>query len=318
MADESGRVKGEEGSAPRAGNSAARVSVVLPAYNASNTVARSIGSALAQNFDDRVEVIATDDGSTDSTRDILAALGQGVRVIGQTNRGAAAARNAAAALARGEYLALLDADDVWLPNKLRSTIGALQENPRAVLAYSDILCVNGRGEPVPAPSPPNPAGTLEQMLCGSLGPIYSSTVVMRRSAFVETGGFCEEFRGAGFEDTLMWLRMRELGEFVCVPEALVLYRCPDFEQLSEKYGQNLSIYIRLVRQRYGRAAARVVARHTHSQFAASLLTKAARHLGEGRNLAAAWTMLRALRHEPLRVLGSLDLQRRLKVRDPGA
>src|SRR6266849_5630061 len=94
-----------------------QVSAIVPVFNGESTIAAAIDSALNQNFD-ATEVIVVNDGSTDGTALILRSYGSKIRVIEQSNRGLSAARNAGAAIARGEYLAFLDADDEWLPGKL--------------------------------------------------------------------------------------------------------------------------------------------------------------------------------------------------------
>src|SRR5712675_84647 len=140
-----------------------RVSVVIPVFNGAATVARAITSALEQRLDgdsatsaadanqafaNQVEVIVANDGSTDATTEILNGFGKRIRVIDQPNRGPAAARNAGAAVAHGEYLAFLDADDTWLPQKLAATVPMLERNPAVVLVFSDAIPIDANGKPV--------------------------------------------------------------------------------------------------------------------------------------------------------------------------
>src|ERR1700752_4809634 len=100
-----------------------KVSVIIPAYNAAATIRQAVDSALAQNYDK--EIIVVNDGSTDLTGEILYSYGKRIRLIEQANRGETAARNTAIAAARGDYLAFLDSDDYWLPNRLVLTVDAL-------------------------------------------------------------------------------------------------------------------------------------------------------------------------------------------------
>src|SRR5947208_1919794 len=93
------------------------VSVVIPVFNRHRYVREAIESVLAQTYP-AVEVVVTDDGSTDETPDVLRSFGDRIRVITQPNAGIAAARNVAVGAARGSLIALLDSDDRWLPNKL--------------------------------------------------------------------------------------------------------------------------------------------------------------------------------------------------------
>jgi glycosyltransferase involved in cell wall biosynthesis len=105
-----------------------RVSVVIPTYNRAARVRRAIDSVLAQTVPD-VEVIVVDDGSSDETPQVLAAFGSRIRVLRQANRGVSAARNAGIALARGRWVALLDSDDEWLPEKLERQLGWVESAP---------------------------------------------------------------------------------------------------------------------------------------------------------------------------------------------
>ena len=104
------------------------VSVIVPAYKAQETIGAALRSALSQELAPR-EVICVDDGSPDATADLVAREFPGVRLVRQENAGPSAARNRAAALAQGEWLAFLDADDVWLPQKLRLQAAALAAEP---------------------------------------------------------------------------------------------------------------------------------------------------------------------------------------------
>ena len=107
---------------------APRVSVIIPAYNSGPLVEEAIGSALAQTRPP-AEVVVIDDGSTDDTAERLARFGPPVRVIRQANGGVSAARNRGLAAATGAFVAFLDADDVWHPDKLRRQLEAFAKRP---------------------------------------------------------------------------------------------------------------------------------------------------------------------------------------------
>src|SRR6266481_4406279 len=111
----------------------ATVSVIIPVFNGAARVGRAIESVFAQRYDGAVEIVVVDDGSTDGTRAALAQYGGRIIVVADENRGAAAARNAAVRASRGEYIALLDDDDVWLPDKLARTVAALERDPQSVV-----------------------------------------------------------------------------------------------------------------------------------------------------------------------------------------
>jgi glycosyltransferase involved in cell wall biosynthesis len=226
------------------------ISVIIPVYNGAPFIARAVDSALAQDFSD-FEVIVVDDGSTDATIFILSKYGDKIRVLRQDNRGAAVARNAGAAVARGEYLAFLDADDWWREDKLALTHQALQGDETAVLAFSgfrelllgEIELDDRRYEKAPS---------LEEILAQFLF-IPTSTVMIRHSVFKRIGGFCEELRSAAYEDTYLLLLAREHGEFIYIDE-LLMSRRVRVSYCDERWWLNAKKFERLVLARYGRRA----------------------------------------------------------------
>lgn len=115
------------------------VSVVVPTFDRARLVAEAIESALAQTMDD-LEVIVVDDGSTDDTDRVVATYGPPVRLLRQRNRGAAVARNRGVAAATGRYVAFLDSDDLWRPDKLEVEMAILAARPEveAVISDSDL------------------------------------------------------------------------------------------------------------------------------------------------------------------------------------
>ena len=125
-------------------SSPAKVSTIIAAYNAEQTIAQTIESALAQNFDGH-EIVVVNDGSTDSTAAILEQYGNRIRAVTQANRGAAAARNTGVVHSTGKYVAILDSDDLWLPGKLKTMVGALERNPHATLAFSEYTKIDEHG-----------------------------------------------------------------------------------------------------------------------------------------------------------------------------
>jgi hypothetical protein len=112
------------------------VSVVVPTYDRAALVGEAIASALAQDIDD-LEVVVVDDGSTDGTREVVSRFDSRVRYLRQRNRGAAAARNLGVAAARGRYVAFLDSDDVWVPEKLSVELAIFARLPAVDAVISD-------------------------------------------------------------------------------------------------------------------------------------------------------------------------------------
>lgn len=233
------------------GDRAPLVSVIIPVYNGAATIGRALQSVFDQTFSN-FEIICVDDGSTDNTPAVLAAFGDRIRVVSQANRGFPGARNAGVAASRGEMLALIDHDDQWAPQKLELNVAALHDVPGASLVYSDLVVVNEAGEesrPSPIESDTAHAPTMDEML-SRIWPIMPSTVLMRRAAFDRAGGFGEDLK----EDLDFWLRIREQGDFIYIPDKLIRFT---FGQLYPKV-LNRDIgprqMIDLVRARYGSRA----------------------------------------------------------------
>lgn len=181
------------------------VSVIIPAYNYAQYLPHALESALAQTHRP-LEILVVDDGSTDATRQIVAAYGERIRYHYQTNAGLSAARNTGLRQTRHPFLAFLDADDQWQPNFLASAIQQFQQlGPAFGLVACRSLRINPHGEPLPA----NP-GELE--LEGEITAadilwrtrFSPSAVVARRAVFDTCGDFDTTLRSS--EDRDMWLR----------------------------------------------------------------------------------------------------------------
>jgi glycosyltransferase involved in cell wall biosynthesis len=121
-----------------------KVSVIIPAYNCQSFIAETVESILAQTYPD-YEIIVVDDGSTDNTRDVLQRYEDRVRYVYQENSGVGAARNRGLSLARGEYIAFLDHDDLWLPEKLETQMKILETRPEVGLVYSNCYHIDEAG-----------------------------------------------------------------------------------------------------------------------------------------------------------------------------
>jgi glycosyltransferase involved in cell wall biosynthesis len=273
-----------------------RVSVVIPVYNAERTIGRAINSVLDQDFDSR-EIIVVDDGSTDSSAAIVEAYGDHVRIFRQANRGAAAARNAGARAAAGEYLAFLDADDEWLPGKLRACVDVLDAAPGAVIAYSDMISSDGT-RIVPMRGSPS----LDLLLSTGFG-FFPSAILVRRHAFERCESVSREFvgAGAGFEDTFAALLLREQGEFVHVPEPLVVYYGSPASVLVTRYRKGYAVFRRLVAARYGRRGRGIVSAARH-YYAGLLFGAAGEALREARIGLALLDLVRATTLSPLHIM----------------
>jgi glycosyltransferase involved in cell wall biosynthesis len=277
-----------------------QVSTILAVCNGASTIGRALESALGQQFQGGTEVMVVDDGSTDGTAAVLNAYGDRIKVIRQRNRGLTAARNRGVAAAAGNYIAFLDADDTWLPDRLVKTVTPLLANPDLVLAYSDLVPTDENGTELASSyvrAGVAHAPSMEELL-QQWWPILPSTVTMRRATFERCGGFCEEFKGAGgFDDIYLWMMAREHGEFHYVAEPLVRYRLTPFTERMRKYAPGFRIFAGRVRQHWGARGAALIRRSARS-YAWLLTMRAARHLADHDRTAAQRAMLCAFRYRP--------------------
>lgn len=157
----------------------ALVSVVIPVRNGVRYLGKAIESVLEQAYPD-VEVIVVDNGSTDTSRDVAAAFGAPVRLIQEPRPGAAHARNSGVNLAHGEYLAFLDADDLWAPGKLQRQLNELETQP-------DLDMVFTFGENFLSPELTEEQGRAVNFLRGGGPFIIPSAMLARRESFLRVG-----------------------------------------------------------------------------------------------------------------------------------
>ena len=201
------------------------VSVVIPAYNAARYLAEAIDSALGQTFAD-TEILVIDDGSTDSTPELLHAYARRVRCFRQENRGVYAARNRGVELARGKYVAFLDADDQWLPDKLAKQVEVLDTQPEFRVVHSDASLVDADGRLLkPAVNPRRQSRNgrvFDEFFQSNMAVILLSTVIMDRECFARTGPFDERHRSV--QDQVFFLRLAWHYPIWFIPQPLVKYR----------------------------------------------------------------------------------------------
>jgi glycosyltransferase involved in cell wall biosynthesis len=272
------------------------VTVIIPAYNSAELIRGSIDSALRQR-DVTCEVIVVDDGSTDETWSVLQSYGARVRSIRQPNQGAYVARNNAAAVSTGEWLAFLDADDEWAVDKLTKQLQLAA--PDVGLIYSDCANLDDAGRVTGRTSD---AATLaqgkifDQLLTNNF--LSTSTVLIRRTVFEELGGFATEIKGCADWD--MWLRYAASGRDVRVhPDALATYRW-HAGQMSKSFRarqlNRLQVIDRAMRlaQDLGREVPRSVARKAYANSWAT----AAWFIAPSNHWQASVWCLRALAWQP--------------------
>jgi glycosyltransferase involved in cell wall biosynthesis len=202
-------------------NSVPIISVTMCVYDGEKYLKEAVDSILEQTFDD-LEFIIVDDGSTDSTAAILAGYKDPrLRVVNQLHLGISKSRNHALLMARGEYIAVLDADDTAHSTRLKTQIAYLRQHPTIVAlgtGYSQVDVTRDRTRVIVPPG--NDSTIRRAMVSGN--PICHSSVLMRRSALERVGSYDETLSFS--EDYELWSRLAQVGELANLPDALVTRR----------------------------------------------------------------------------------------------
>jgi glycosyltransferase involved in cell wall biosynthesis len=207
------------------------VSVIIPTFNRRALVGEAVASVLAQRGTD-FELIVVDDGSTDGTEAALAPLRERLRYLGQRNRGVSAARNAGARSAGGAWLAFLDSDDLWLPDKLDAQLAYVREHPEARICQTGEIWVRNGVRVNPCAHHRKPEGDVfEASLRRCL--VSPSAVMLRRDLFEAAGGFDEGLPAC--EDYDLWLRLARTNRVALIDRPLVIKRGGHADQLSRRY-----------------------------------------------------------------------------------
>lgn len=201
------------------------VSIIVPAYNAKKFVEETIQSALDQTYKN-IEVIVADDGSTDGTGEIvkgLIAKDTRVKYVYQKNAGQSAARNAGIAAAKGEYVAFLDADDLFMPEKISRQVASLEANPEYGVSYCKIYhFFDDKPDEKYWFEVPHPSGEIFPNLLRAnfINPL---SVVLKKSLLDKWGAFEPTFRRV--DEQYLWLKLSYRGaKFLYLDEPSALYR----------------------------------------------------------------------------------------------
>jgi glycosyltransferase involved in cell wall biosynthesis len=205
-----------------------KVSVVIPVHNGERYLAQAVESVLAQTHRD-LELLIVDDGSTDGSRAVMERYARNdarIRVLSQERRGHVAAANRGLEEARCEWVARLDADDVFLPEKLERQLAFVRRHPDVRIAGTLGYFINHAGRIIGLVSTDGPFTRAEFERIARRGdPVFfvHSTTLMHRETVLAAGGYREQFVQA--EDVDLWLRMAEKGHLLLkMPEPLLLYR----------------------------------------------------------------------------------------------
>ncbi len=273
------------------------VSVVIPAFNAAWCICRAVDSVLAQTWRD-YELLVVDDGSTDDTAARLASYAGALRLISKANGGLSSARNAGIAQAKGEYIAFLDADDWWMPEKLERQVALLDSRPEIVFCSTTTVVQTPEGRRLVDWGCRNKTESTLACIFSANAHVAGSgsSVMARRDALRLAGEFDVTLRS--LEDIDMWMRLAALGDYACIDEPLsVILKSVD------SMSGNLDVM---------RAAAiRVMHKNRHllppeqrggfwrAAFAGVLADYAKWEYRRGRTFQAIWHLLQSLALAPL-------------------
>jgi glycosyltransferase involved in cell wall biosynthesis len=229
------------------------VTAILPVFDRAGSIGRAIESVLAQSYSP-TELIIVDDGSSDGTAKIVERYKSHATILTQDNRGAYAARNFALRHAKGEFVAFIDSDDAWLPDKLARQVPLMRGD--VALVYGDVAIVAEPRDDAPRTGrtsftwvTPRRGRVLEGLAAGNFVP--TCTALVRKSALDEIGGFPEESRISA--DYLAWFRIAKRHAFDFVPEPVAVYTLHE-TGISYDLGCSLAARIRLFQDERGRTA----------------------------------------------------------------
>ncbi|MBW4488221.1 MAG: glycosyltransferase [Trichocoleus desertorum ATA4-8-CV12] len=275
------------------------VSVIIPAYNAETTIQKTVTSVLEQSLQD-FELIIVNDGSTDKTLDVIEHIvDPRIKVFSYPNSGAAVSRNRGFAQTTGEFIAFLDADDLWTPEKLEAQWQALQENPQAQVAYSwtDIIDQSGQRLGQGDYTVANGKVYAKLLLCCFI--VSGSNTLIRRGAYVAVGGFDESLVAS--QDFDLYLRLAARYQFVSVAAPHVLYRfssnsmCTNIRRMEET---SLAVRERAFHQAPEPLSA-VLKQHSIANFYKCALFRIMNEpLSRKRGLEIAWLLYNAIKYDP--------------------
>jgi hypothetical protein len=291
------------------------VSVVVPAYNAESTLRATLASVRAQTYR-RLEIIVVDDGSTDGTGGLVreaAALDGRIRLLSIDNSGVAAARNAGIAASRGAYVAPVDADDLWHPEKIARQVAAIEAGgPEVGYVYTLFRRIDAEDRVIHDGPPWDISGAvfLRLLLYNFVG--NGSSLLIRRAAIEGAGGYEPDLRIQGSEDYLAQIVLARRWKVALVPEYLTGYRqsASSMSRNRVRMEQSTLLMIERIRQRFPEAPEELLAAAEATIRARLAVT----HLvNRRRAVQAAKEFARALRSAPAeaRAVAAHELRNRL-------
>ncbi|NER34466.1 MAG: glycosyltransferase [Oscillatoria sp. SIO1A7] len=275
------------------------ISVIIPVYNGEKTINETIQSVLKQTLSD-LEIIVIDDGSQDGTLEIVKGIqDERIKVFSYPNAGLSSSRNRGFSHAVGEFISFLDADDLWLPDKLESQFRALQENPQAALAYSWTDYIDESGQWLhPGDRITVKGEAYELILLGNFLE-SGSNALLRREAFTKAGVF-DESLVAG-EDWDLFIRIAAVGyKFVATEKAQIWYRMTD-TSMSSNFSRQEAECLKVINQAFSLAPESLLylkSRSIANLYQYLMFRTLKGSLSREKNLLAARYFWQAVRNDP--------------------
>lgn len=215
------------------------VSVVIPSYNRAKYIAETIESVLDQTYRN-IEVIVIDDGSTDNTGEVVSQYLPRIKYIRQANAERGASRNHGLSISKGEYIAFLDSDDVWLPTKVEHDLRIFSSSPRIGLVCSNAVQIDAAGRQLKLLRPKAYSGTVtDRLIVNNF--VLMATHLAKTAAVRQLNGFREERELSGSEDWELWVRLSTSVEFFHSNEVTARIRTHDENTMGDATGMSRSM-----------------------------------------------------------------------------
>lgn len=227
-----------------------KVSVIIPFYNSQRYIGEAISSILKQTYTD-YEIIAVDDGSTDRSAEIVKSFGNGIRYFYHPNMGVARTMNRGMEVAAGKYLAFLESDDIWYPEKLEKQVAILDSYPHIGIVNSDIEYIESDGRRLTrilVAAKVNDA-YLRLFVKGFI--LLPSSIMIRKEVYANVGGMDEGFIGACLQDYEWAARLCEIANIYHFNKPLFLYRLHPGNTPAHVVEHNTALFIEKLMERFG-------------------------------------------------------------------
>ena len=266
------------------------ISIIIPVYNGEKTIQETLQSVFQQTFKE-FEIIIIDDGSQDKTLEILNSIRDPrLKIYSYQNSGQATARNRGIERAKGQYIAFLDADDLWTPDKLERQLKTLQNSPHAAVVYSWTDYIDESGKFVQPGRHISVEGDVYAELLTTNFVENGSNILVQKQALTEVGGFEASLPPA--EDWDLWLRLARRYPFVVVPAPQVLYRVSTHSSSSNLAKQETQS-LRVLDRAFAEApeAFQSLKRRSRANLYKYLAWKALEHSSSRRNAVMAFRLV---------------------------